>query len=241
MKNNTETSYKNTLFEIDLKLFFSVLKREIVPLVILNVMFVIYSLPVVTVGASYFALNTVVMKILRNEDVDVRADFNEAFTSNFMKGIIQGILFVIVTLTIFAMFNFYMVVNKFFMLLMGVVGVLFLMVSSYVFPLSVSADLPLKYVYKNSAVMCIDYLKNSVMTVLLQLILFLFCSSMLPITLPYVLLLGISFSCLLNSFFIEIAIKDYKAEIDEEQLIIEENQEGTFANTLNQEFENEFG
>lgn len=66
---------------------------KIADLIILNLLWMAYSLPLVTIGASTTALYTVMLKIVKEEDIYITKVFFDAFRKNFKQStIIWGIL-----------------------------------------------------------------------------------------------------------------------------------------------------
>ena len=57
----------------------------IVDIIILNLLFVICSIPIVTFGAAYSAKYYVAMKIMRGEDTGTIIPFFKAFARNFKQ------------------------------------------------------------------------------------------------------------------------------------------------------------
>lgn len=64
---------------------------KVADLMILNIVFVVTSLPVVTLGASLTALNYTAMKIVTNEHESVTGDYLKSFRANFRQGTILGL------------------------------------------------------------------------------------------------------------------------------------------------------
>lgn len=59
--------------------------NRVADLLILNLMFLIFSLPIITIGASYTALTYVTVKIVRKEDTYVWKEFFTSFKNNFKQ------------------------------------------------------------------------------------------------------------------------------------------------------------
>jgi uncharacterized membrane protein YesL len=64
---------------------------KIADLMILNIVFVVTSVPVVTLGASLTALNYTAMKIVTNEHESVTGDYFRSFRANFRQGTLLGL------------------------------------------------------------------------------------------------------------------------------------------------------
>ena len=54
-------------------------------LFLLNVFFTLTSIPIVTIGASFTALYTITLKMVRNEDVPIKDGYFKAFKQNFKQ------------------------------------------------------------------------------------------------------------------------------------------------------------
>lgn len=78
------------LFQLE-GLLFKLLSRA-VDLVLLNILFLLFSLPVLTIGASTTALYSVLQKVIRNEDETIVKSFFMSFRKNFKQGTIVWIL-----------------------------------------------------------------------------------------------------------------------------------------------------
>ena len=67
---------------------------RIVDLLILNLLFVITSLPIITLGASLCALFATSQKMVRNEESYIIRNYFHAFRLNFNRGTVSMILFI---------------------------------------------------------------------------------------------------------------------------------------------------
>lgn len=71
-------------------------------LALLNVLFLLCSLPVVTIGASASALYTVSFQIVRGEDGRIAADFFRAFARNFWQSLAMTAIFLLLGAGLYA-------------------------------------------------------------------------------------------------------------------------------------------
>ena len=78
------------LFNMDNK-FFTVMGR-VADLIMLNVVFLICCLPIVTIGASLTALHYVTLKMTRNEESYIIRSFFKSFKQNFKQSTLIWIL-----------------------------------------------------------------------------------------------------------------------------------------------------
>ena len=98
---------------------------RIVDLLLLNFLFVITSLPVLTLGASLTALFSVSLKLVRNEESYVSRDYFRAFKKNFCQATVSFWAF-----SFQQAGNFYLVLRMISFLFMIFIGIYFL----YFFP-----------------------------------------------------------------------------------------------------------
>lgn len=72
-------------------------------LIILNIMFILTSIPVLTIGASVAALYTMTMRLIRKEEgTSTAKGYLKAFRDNLKRGGLTGILFLAVGAALFA-------------------------------------------------------------------------------------------------------------------------------------------
>ena len=69
---------------------------------LLNVLFILFSLPIVTIGASLTALYSVMMKIVRKEEGGVFEGFKRAFFENFKQATLTWLSLIVVCIVMYA-------------------------------------------------------------------------------------------------------------------------------------------
>lgn len=108
-------------------------------LILLNILFVICCIPIITIGASVSAAYQVIFKIIDKKDPYIVKNFFSAFKENFKQATLLWILLLIAGLCInAALFVIYNVLDKKFEFLLILVFLLFFIVVSvavYAFPL----------------------------------------------------------------------------------------------------------
>ena len=143
--------------------------RKIGYLWILNILWVVTSLPVFTIGASTTALYYTCLKIVRNEEGNVTKTFFKSFKENFRQAtVIWLILFVIGS---FLAFDFYVLYNlrlntampmaAFWTILLAIlIGaiIIYLIVLFMIFPLQASVINTTPNMFKNAFLIGTHYL-----------------------------------------------------------------------------------
>ena len=176
----------------------------------LNFLWLIFSLPIVTIGISTIAAYTVALKIAENQEGYIARDFLEAFAANWKQGIAMTFINAV---CIWALWLDHQIVNaveenSLIFLIIGII-------SAYVFVFSLLYVYPLLARYENTVMNC---LKNSfhigmkyfLRSVLLILILVFEAAVMFwtPTTLILVVLIGPAFMILTVSSFAIIIFRD---------------------------------
>ena len=157
----------NRLFQID-NPFFRFM-GNVADLVILNFLFLICCIPIVTVGASFTAAYYVAMKKVRGEESYIARSFFHSFKENFRQSTIIWLIFLFLGILVFfdfriigamegsvsAVLNYLMIVAVFFAV----------MVFLYVFPVLARFYNPVKVTLKNALLMSIRHLPYTILMI----------------------------------------------------------------------------
>jgi uncharacterized membrane protein YesL len=106
--------------------------------VFLNILFIIFSLPIITIGASYTAMEYTYMKQLREGDIALFKTFTKAFKSNFKQSTVSWLIILLLGMIIGVDLNTFgpdgvMSFTPFYYLFM-LAGVLLFFMALYIFP-----------------------------------------------------------------------------------------------------------
>lgn len=131
-------------------------------LMILNFFFIIFSLPIFTIGASMTALYTVTFKMLDETEGNLFKNFFKAFKSNFKQATViwlfvlaAGIFLGVDFMMAYTSTNFFM---KIFMVVVGLVAIVYAMFVSWVFPLQCKFQNTIKVTMKNALLMMVIHM-----------------------------------------------------------------------------------
>lgn len=106
-------------------------------LMLLNVLFIVFSIPLFTVGASAAALYTVALKIEKKEEPPVRKMFIAAFKENFLKATAIWLILLAAGFLVWTGWSILMTYAKafpfFIFLIYGLIGFFVLMTAGWVF------------------------------------------------------------------------------------------------------------
>lgn len=190
-------------------LFYDILMREFWHFCGINALFILGCLPIVTIGASYAALNSVIIKMIRDVPIYAFEDFKLGFKNNFKQGTIAMLINALIGVLVYIAYMFYLQEAPTLTYFVIAVAVLLLLFGNYVYPLLVSVELPLKGVYQNSFMIGMLCLFYSILNLVLGIGVFVLGVLMFPISIFYILTIGFAFSAFINCFITYKGIKRY--------------------------------
>ena len=129
----------------------------------MSILWLLTSLPVITIGASTAAMYSFTLEAVKDEEGGVWHSYFSGFWKNFKKAtviwLLQLVLTVFLTVNLYAAWNFYLAkgilgLSLFSLALFGVI--VFVVTGIYVYPILVSYDFPIKKVIADSFVMAVS-------------------------------------------------------------------------------------
>lgn len=122
--------------------------NDLFDLMVLNWLWLLCSLPVITAGPATCALYSVTLKLVRDEPVKPVKDFFRGFRGNFKSGLLLG-LFAIVLLIVAAEDAWFALqqpnwLRSMYLVIAVIIGVVWLILTGYTFALQAMFDAPLK-------------------------------------------------------------------------------------------------
>ena len=190
--------------------------NKVADIMILNLLFIAFSLPVVTIGASFSAAYYMGFKMVKNEETYIVKGFWKAFKENFKQATMMWliILFVMAILgidyqimyqsgTVFPDWIKIAVMAVTFMLLLGL---------AFVFPLQARFVNPVKNTVKNAFLMALSHLPTAFLMIAacaIPVIVFL----IVPQAFPAIFLLGCGVVIYLQSWLALRVFKKYEAAL----------------------------
>lgn len=187
--------------------YFQLLYHNFFDLILLNLIFILTSLPIFTIGASLVALNKSILRMVQDEPASYIKDYFYYFKKHFKNSIISGIVFLsafcIISFAILFYFEWAKATPIFYFaaFICCTCLILLLLMGTYYFPMLAEINLKKTELIKNSFIFSISNLKNNLFALSVYLI---FAVSII-ILLPYgLIIMGLLlFSiCSLTSCFI---------------------------------------
>ncbi len=157
------------LFDIDGGLFRTL--SRISDLIILNLLFLVTSIPVVTIGVNLTAVYSITHKMVRNEESYIWRSYWKSWKQNFRQALIIWLVFL--------SFGAFLLADRFLASRMGngafpleviftLLFVFWIMGLSYVFPILSRFDNSTKNIIRNAILMSIRHLPWTIMLLLSQ-------------------------------------------------------------------------
>ena len=133
-------------------------------LVLLNILFLVCSLPIVTIGVSCTAMHTVMLRYAEGDDPYVFKTFFGAFRKNLKQGLIAGILFFIVGIALIIdvkIFSDWGLSGMATRIVAILVAILYLFAFIYIFPLIARYENSLNQHLMNALILSIRHFPKS--------------------------------------------------------------------------------
>ena len=210
---------------------FSQVMNKIVDIVVTSFLWVVFCIPIFTIGASTTALFTVIRQVIRQEKGYVFRNFWNAFTSNFKQA--TGIWLLLFAIYVVLYLDRYLMLN-YFLPQGSPIGALhifftFLMVyetiwAVYIFAYISRFELDWKHILKNAAILSVTNLPwSALMTgmVILAGILIRYVSPALIFVFPAGF--GWIFSIILERIFRKYMTPEDLKKLEEEEAALKEN------------------
>ncbi len=182
---------------------------RVADLIILNLLFLLCCIPIVTIGPAITAMYYVTMKMVRNEESYIARSFFKSFKENFKQGIAIWMMALVLILLEFMDFfimkqlsgGIYTVV-KYGLL---VIALLMAMILQYVFPLLAKFYNTVKNTIRNALLMSLRHLPYTILMLLINIapiIAMLLNTMIFSYGILAYFLLGFSTLAFANSFFL---------------------------------------
>ena len=185
------------IFDIDNRFFRLVTK--LMNIILLNILWLIFSIPLITMGAATSAVYYVTLKMVREEEGYIVKDFMKAFKQNFKQGVLLEFVLLLIGIILYGDIRFFLlhdsVFSYLFIAILAIVCIQYIFIVVYIFPITARYRNKLFLNLKNAVIMSLKHLKISiVMTVLLIVMLYGFYSSVpIMVVFPFIAVSGYAY------------------------------------------------
>lgn len=174
-------------------------------LIILNLLFILCCLPIITIGAAQTALFYVTLRMTRNEEAHVAEDFLRSFRKNLKQGIAVHLIFSAVTIIL--CFDVYVLwklmeiswIFKYLLIIVILISALHFVTSIYVYPVLAQFENTVRNTIKNARYMALKHFSFSLAMSLVALFPF-FCAWIMKYFLEWEILVFLLFGFALMAY-----------------------------------------
>jgi uncharacterized membrane protein YesL len=186
--------------------------EKVANLIILNILLIICSIPIITIGPALTATYYVNLKMVRGEERGIIKDFFHSFRMNFKQALPIGIVFVLLavllTVDIYALTYLVTIpsdIAQFLIVVVSLIGLLVLIIGIYLFAILAQFDNKTSMLIKWCIIIAIRHLPITLISLVLValpfMILYFLPGIFFQSILPIMLLLGFSGIGYLQSYF----------------------------------------
>ena len=166
-------------------------------LIMLNLLWIVFSIPIITVGPSTVALHRTMVHVINGNEVQLFAEFYQSFKQNFKRNMLAGLMVVGFGMLLLSSQNFYFEVGNqtsqmiyYFYLFVVLLFALFLV---YVFPVLGTYEGSIIELFRTSLFLAIKHLPMSILMVVIDFLIIYACQMMIPLV-----LVGVSLIAFIN-------------------------------------------
>lgn len=189
---------------------------KVADLVILNILALVCSIPIVTIGASWTAMYFVTIRIVRKEEGYVIRDFFRSFKENFKQATIIWLLIIAVAVVFIGDIMIYRMmpdqIPQIIMIVVAALAFLALGTSVYVFPVLSRFHNTIKNTIKNAFLLSIVNIPFTLIFIVLMILPVVLAIFVIEVA-PILILMGLSLPAYISSMlFVRIFRKVEPAE-----------------------------
>lgn len=182
-----------------------------VNLVVLNILYLIFCIPIVTIGPATTALRYVTLKYAANEEDRVWAPFIHSFKQNLKQGIVVGLISTV--LGAFLAWDLYLVyqmvdsgaaIDKVMLFMVALMCILYLMGTAYVYPLLARYENSLKQMFRTALILAIRHLPATLCMAIISaapILLLMYTPTTFMLTLTFYCFIGFALIAFLQDKF----------------------------------------
>lgn len=202
---------KDTPPKEGIALFFDVLLRQFWELCKLNLVFILFCLPVVTIPAASAAMSRIVFMMLMDRPVYVYSGFMAAFKAEWRRASLAGLIyFPVLGATVFGQYYCLNVSgNVFLYCILMLACALTLMAGFYLFPMLAMLDMGLKGIFRNAILMTFLRMPQNILALIPVALFALAVWLFLPPAIMALIMVFFSLSGLITNFCAYTGLKKY--------------------------------
>ncbi len=214
----------DVMAESPIKRFFTELLHRFWQLVLLNVIYVIACIPIITIGPATAAMNYVCRNFSQAKPVSFFTDFIEKCKEHFKQGLIVSIIQVALGALLTASFlswtseSFHVptALRTAAVIVIFLFGYLLVFGSFFIYPMMVSFDLKIKQLIRNSVILALTQLWRNIVIFLVFAVMAILTFLFWPMSLPVPLFIFFTLLCYVSNGLIYPVLARLVASPEEE-------------------------
>ncbi|WP_400243196.1 YesL family protein [Niallia sp. JL1B1071] len=167
-------------------------------IIVLNFLWVLFSLPLITIGPSTVALHHCMFHLINGKEMNIFTEFYQSFKWNFVRNMMTGIIVVGFGILLLSSRNFYfeiaantsLSIYYFYIFLVFLFALFFVTI----FPVLVNFHGPVLDLLRTSLFLAIKNLPMSILMVVIDYLIIYFCQMLIPLA-----LIGVALIVFINS------------------------------------------
>ena len=175
-------------------------------LFLLNILWIVTSIPVITIGASTAALYTVVMKMRKNEESYITRSYFKAFRENFGQGTLLWLIVMaaglLIYLDLYATAIGRMQGKGFLSILFLIAAALYVLITVWIFPVLARYAAPIPRLVRIAVYLSLRHIGYTLLILAITWIPFIIVASYLYF-LPVLIIISVSGSAYLCAYFFQ--------------------------------------
>lgn len=206
---------KNAPKKRGVALYMEILLREFGEMVKLNLLFLLFCLPIVTIPAAGTALCRVTLSMVRDRPRFLWAEFRNSFTGNFRKSTIVGTLWLSGVAVVGYTIWFYTAAAQEYPILYILLAaaalmlIVVVMAGQYLFPLIALTDLSFPALIKDALLLGVACLPRSLLALACRGAMLLLAAAFFPLSIPVIVLIWPALVNFTAAFCVYGGIRDY--------------------------------
>ena len=191
----------------------------IADMMLINLLTLLCSVPVFTMGAAFTAMNDVVIRIIRQEEGNLIRNYGSAFRKNLKKGSIFGLMLIFAAALLYFDYLCSLAYAPMFRYGIAALAILVLTLAIYTFALLARYENSLMATIKNAAVLAVGYFPRTLGMLVFTVAFWLLGIRFYRVGAPVLFLFGFSLPCyvciiLLREVFNHLESKEDSEEAD---------------------------
>lgn len=192
-------------------------------IMILNILWIVCSIPIITVGASTTAVYYVTLKLVRDEDSGTIRSFFKSFKENFKQSTIIWLILMaagfILSFDLYVFTRVQTAPSMFRTVMVAIFGgltIIYLAIALFVFPLQSRFYNPIKKTFFNAFFMSIRHIFHTIGILVIDVGIIGLAIFVVPQLMVLFILFGFPFFAYLNSFILTVIFAKYTPKSERE-------------------------